>query len=128
MTADRLAHLSPGDRAAFATSARLFSCLVTESILRGLYFPLSDLEATGVCVVLNADVSAERPYESKDIFAIVPLYHVPVFKHDGADSRTREISLLDPFDMMPLVFEVDSDGAQPLESEVSFVVSVDIFC
>jgi hypothetical protein len=121
VTAVRLASLSPGDRAAFATSARLLSCLVTESILRALYFQIHGFEANGVCIVLSNDVSSKPPlqqYASKDIFAVIPLYHVPIFKHDGTDSRGKEIGLLDPLDMMPLVFEVDPNGNKPPETEV----------
>jgi hypothetical protein len=122
VTAVRLACLSPGDRAAFATSARLLSCLVTESILRALYLPIHGFEATGVCVILNSDVSSQppslQPYASKDIFAIIPLYHVPVFKHDGTDPRAKEIALLDPLDMMPWIFEVDPNRTEPPDTEV----------
>lgn len=122
VTAARLAGLSPGDRAAFATSARLLSCLVTESMLRALYLPIHGFEANGICIVLNNDVSSEppspQPYASKDIFALIPLYHVPVFKHDGTDSRAKEIGLLDPLDMMPLVFEVDPNGTGHNDTEV----------
>lgn len=122
VTAARLACLLPGDRAAFATTARLLSCLVTESILRALYFPIHGFEANGICVILNNDVSSEppalQPYVSKDIFAVIPLHHAPVFKHDGTDSRAKEIALLDPLDMMPVVFEVDPSGTRPPDTEV----------
>jgi hypothetical protein len=112
VTAIRLAHLAPGDRAAFATSARLLSCLVTESLLRALYFPVHGSEANGICVILTNGVSSKPPpqsYVSEDIFAVIPLYHIPILKHDGSDFRAKEIALLDPLDMMPLVFEVDPD-------------------
>lgn len=124
VSALRLAALNPGDRAAFATSARLVSCLVTESLLRALYLPIHGFESTGICVLLNSDVSSkppsEQPYESKDILAIFPLRHVPYFKHDGTDTRGKEIGLLDPLDMMPLCFEVevDIDGTKQPETEV----------
>ncbi|KAG5642423.1 hypothetical protein DXG03_002797 [Asterophora parasitica] len=117
ISATRLAGLNPQDRAVFATNARLISCLVTESLLRALYLPISGFEATGICVVLGNDVPSDlsRPYEAKDILAVVPLRHVPLFRHDGTDSRAKEISLLDPLDMLPIVFEVDLEGNQPVE-------------
>lgn len=122
VTADRLACLSPGDRAAFATSARLLSCLVTESILRALYLPIHGSEANGLCVILNNIASSEprplQPYVAQDIFAIIPLCHIPVFKDDDGDSRAKEIGLLDPLDMMPVVFEVDPDGTKAPVTEV----------
>jgi hypothetical protein len=47
-------------------------------------------------------------YCNTDILAVVPLCHIPVFKHDGQDNRAKEVGLLDPFDMMPLVLEMSS--------------------
>jgi len=125
ISALRLAGLNPGDRATFAVNARLISCLVTESLLRALYIPIHGFEATGICVLLGNNVSSEppsqRPYASKDILAIVPLRDVPIFRHDGTDARGKEIGLLDPLDMFPLVFEVDADGLEAREAEVSLV-------
>ncbi|KAJ6570145.1 hypothetical protein DFH09DRAFT_1154136 [Mycena vulgaris] len=107
--------LAPADRAAFGTAARLLSCLVTESLARGIYLKLGDgFDASGICVVLLADRS--RPaYTASDILAIIPLRHVPVFKHDGTDPRGQEVGLLDPMDMLPLVFEFATDASQPNE-------------
>lgn len=125
ISALRFADLNPGDRAIFAVNARLISCLVTESLLRALYLPIHGFEATGICVLLGNDVSSkppsQRPCTSKDIVAIVPLCHVPVFRHDGTDTRGKEIGLLDPLDMRPLVFEIDADGLGAGESEVYLV-------
>ncbi|RDB25516.1 Uncharacterized protein y4xN [Hypsizygus marmoreus] len=119
-SATRLSALHPGDRAVFASTARLISCLVTESLLRGLYLPIRGFEATGICVLLTSQVSSEVPqraYDAKDILAVVPLRHVPLFRHDGTDDRGKDISLLDPLDMMPLVFEVYPDGIESVEIE-----------
>ncbi|THU85116.1 hypothetical protein K435DRAFT_732522 [Dendrothele bispora CBS 962.96] len=110
------AHLEPSARAAFATSARLISCLVTESLVRALYYTFEGFEATGFAVLLAGDVSSKPPrtldeaYTSKDILGLVPLRYVPVFKHDGSDPRAKEIGLLDPLDMLALVFEVEENG------------------
>lgn len=92
----RFTDLNPSDRAEFATAARLFSCLVTESLVRAVYLPLiGGFEATGICVVLNGALSSLPPSdlacEPKDILAIIPLWHVPIFKHDGKDPRGPEI-------------------------------------
>jgi len=120
------AHLEPSARAAFATSARLISCLVTESLVRALYFTFEGFEATGVAVLLSGNVSSQPPksleeaYTSKDILCLVPLRYVPVFKHDGSDPRAKEIGLLDPLDMLALVFEVEEDGTQPTEVSLIF--------
>jgi hypothetical protein len=111
---DRLSALNPADRAAFATACRLFSCIVTESLVRALYIdlPPAGFEACGVAVILSGDKSAQpppaidSPYEQKDILAVLPLRHIPVFKHDGTDPRGPEIGLLDPMDMIPIVFQL----------------------
>ncbi|KAJ4474382.1 IucC family-domain-containing protein [Lentinula aciculospora] len=102
----------PSAKANFATTSRLLSCLVTESLSRALYLPLIGFEATGFCVLLSGKVSSQQPqpidvpYKLSDILAIVLLQHIPVFKYDGADPRGQEIGLLDPMDMVPLVLEI----------------------
>jgi hypothetical protein len=95
----------------------MLSCLVTESLARGIYLKLaSGLDATGICVVLLGDISSQPPpdiataYTPSNILAVIPLRHVPVFKHDGTDPRGKEIGLLDPMDMLPLVFEFSGDS------------------
>lgn len=120
-----LSSLPPSERAAFATTARLFSCLVTESLVRALYFPLAGFEATGVTIILSGSTSAKSPkecpvYASDDVLAVIPLRHAPVFKHDSSDPRAREIGLLDPLDMLPLVFEISGSNDGTLDPEVPF--------
>jgi len=106
----------------FAVNARIISCLVTESLLRALYIPIHGFEATGICVILNNGVSSkppsQQPCTSKDIVAVVPLRHLPIFRHDSTDTRRREIGLLEPLDMLPLVFEVDTNDLGVREAEV----------
>ncbi len=111
--ATTVAKATPVDRALFATTARLISCLVTESVVRALYYTLDGFEASGFAVVLcNATAPIDVNYGSNDILCVIPLQHVPVFKHDGTDPRGSEIGLLDPLDMLPLVFEpVEVTGA-----------------
>ncbi|KAF8593335.1 hypothetical protein BDV93DRAFT_612275 [Ceratobasidium sp. AG-I] len=118
VSAARLSALDPKERAVFATNARLISCLVTESLLRALYLPLSGFEVPGICVVLQNNVSAclpLGPYKSDDILAIVPLRQVPLLRHDSTGKRAKDISLLDPLDMMPIVFEIDLDSTSSAE-------------
>ncbi|THH16104.1 hypothetical protein EW146_g4489 [Bondarzewia mesenterica] len=125
-----LGSLPPAQRAAFATSARLLSCLVTESLVRALFIPFEGFEAVGVCVILSGSTSKKQPkecptYSSDDLFAIIPLRHIPVFKHDESDSRGHEIGLLDPLDMLPLVFEIDSFdsvGSTPEHADLSAAI------
>ncbi|KAI0043238.1 hypothetical protein FA95DRAFT_426185 [Auriscalpium vulgare] len=127
----RATDLPPHARASFATAARLLSCLVTESLLRALYVPLDSPGCVGVCVVLSGPASAKAPtaYTADDVLVLVPLRHVPVFKHDSdaTDARGRDIALLDPLDMLPLVLQVRQgrdalDRSEAREKLVSDVV------
>lgn len=100
--------LSSVERASFATAARLLSCLVTESLVRAIFIPLQWSDSVGIGVVLNVPVSNISAtdcisYSQGDILAIIVFKHVPVFKHDSSDPRGKEIGLLDPLDMAPLV-------------------------
>ncbi|KAJ7733429.1 IucC family-domain-containing protein [Mycena maculata] len=115
--------LDPADRAAFGVAARMLSCLVTESLARGIYLKLADgLDASGICVILLADISScaspdvSTAYTASNVLAIIPLRQVPIFKHDGTDPRGQEIGLLDPMDMLPLVFEFG--GNEPSEHAI----------
>ena len=107
--ATRLAHLAPPQRADFAVTSRLFSCLVTETLLRGLYFPLSDVShgATGFALILlhgPSTTSAFRAVDIQitDIFALIPLQGVPVLSCEEDGTTIKEITLLDPLDLVPL--------------------------
>ena len=106
--ATRLAHLAPPQRAEFAVASRLFSCLVTESLLRALYFPLSDVSATGFALILLHGPSAEAAefrasdIQLADVFALIPLQGIPILNYEEDETTIREISLLDPLDLVPL--------------------------
>jgi hypothetical protein len=107
--------LSSAERAAFATAARLLSCLVTESLVRAVFVPLPWSDGVGIAVVLNAPISNIpaldfKCYSEGDILAIVPLRHVPVLRNESNDPRGKEIGLLDPLDMFPLVFVTSGDS------------------
>ncbi|KAG6888932.1 hypothetical protein C0995_004945 [Termitomyces sp. Mi166 len=113
ISATRLAHLNPSDRAIFATNARLISCFVTESLLKALYIPIFGFKIAGVAVVLLGDFDAPpRSYESKDILAIVVLHHIPLL-HESTGASERKISLLDPLDMVPIIFEISHGFGGP---------------
>jgi len=83
---------SSEERAAFATTARLLSCLVTESLVRAIFVPCRWADCEG------------------DVLAIILLINVPVIKFDSNDPRGKEIGLLDPLDMFPLVLAASGDG------------------
>ncbi|KAG6884884.1 hypothetical protein C0993_007549 [Termitomyces sp. T159_Od127] len=114
ISATRLAHLTPSDRAIFATNARLISCLVTESLLKALYIPIVGFKINGIAVVLLGEFDAPpRPYQSKDILAIVALQDIPFLDKESEGSYERKIGLLDPLDMVPFIFEVSRGFSGP---------------
>ncbi|KIK10167.1 hypothetical protein K443DRAFT_141341 [Laccaria amethystina LaAM-08-1] len=97
---------SPLERALFATTARLISCLVTESLTRAYYLPLHLPNAPiGVAVLLAGNVFPDNTaFDAGDVIAVVALRHPPVFRGEVKSSRGREIGLLDPQDLHHLVF------------------------
>jgi hypothetical protein len=100
--ATRLAHLAPFQRAEFSVTSRLFSCLVTEFLLRAVYFPLPDVSATGFALILLRDPSEASAFRTADIqiadvFALIPLQGIPIL-----DCEDGSITLLDTLDMVPL--------------------------
>lgn len=114
--------LSSAERASFATTARLISCLVTESLVRAIFVPLQWSDCVGIGVALRAPVATISTHNSKqedDVLAIVLLRHVPILKIDSKGPRGKEIGLLDPLDMFPLVLVVSGDG-ESCEDEVCF--------
>ena len=105
--ATRLAHLGPAQRAEYAVASRLLSCLVTESRLRALYFPLSDVSAAGFALILLHGPSATSAFRATDIqmtdvFALIPLQGVPILNCEEDGAAINEISFLDPLDLVPL--------------------------
>jgi len=110
------------ERASFATTARLLSCLVTESLVRAIFIPLQWSDCVGIGVVLNAPISTIPTHNCKqeDVLAIVLLRHLPVLKADsesGDEPRAKEIGLLDPLDMSPSVLVISGNG-ESCEDEV----------
>ena len=115
---------SSTERASFATTARLLSCLVTESLVRAIFVPLQWSDCVGVGVVLKGPIATIPAHnKQEDILAIVLLTHAPVLKTDfesSGDPRGREIGLLDPLDMFPLMLVILKDG-ESSENEVWFI-------
>ena len=119
---------SSAERASFATTARLLSCLVTESLVRAVFVPLQWSDCVGIGVVLKAaTIPAHNCKREDDVLAIVLLRHVPVLKTDfdsvssdrehHGSGNVKEIGLLDPLDMFPLVLVISGDG-ESCEDEV----------
>jgi hypothetical protein len=105
---------SSAERAAFGTTARLLSCLVTESLVRAIFAPLQWSGCAGIGVIIKTPISTVPNHDGKyshgDVLAIVSLRHAPVFRTDSSDPRGKEIVLLDPLDMFPLVLVTSDDG------------------
>ena len=110
--------LPPSQHAAFAVISRLLSCLITERLLRGLYTAIPGLpEVSGVLVVLSTHLTLEkttidRALRPNDIFAIVPLRHPPVLNGTGGSEHGRSVSLVDPFDMFPEIYECPETSSE----------------
>ncbi|KAF7330281.1 hypothetical protein MVEN_02466000 [Mycena venus] len=98
--------LPPADRAVFGVAARMLSCLVTESLARGIYLKLGEsLDATGILCGSPRRHLLDSPARHLDC-----VYPRITF------SPGKEIGLLDPMDMLPTVFEFSNDaGRQPSE-------------
>lgn len=105
-------HLLPPQHATFAVISRLLSCMVTESLLRAYYIPLSGVaDASGFAVILSTHLISEHPIINRslrphDIFAIVPLQSPPAFGEATLSRHGRAIGLLDPLDMIPVFYEL----------------------
>ena len=116
---------SSTERASFATIARLLSTLVEESLVRAIFIPLQWPDSVGIGVVLKAPVSNIPAtdcisYSQRDILAITVFKHVPVFKHDSSDPRGKEVGLLDPLDMSPLILVMTTHKDSNENEEVLF--------
>ncbi|KAF9524860.1 IucC family-domain-containing protein [Crepidotus variabilis] len=101
--------LEPTDRAKFATTARLLSCLVTETLTPAFYQSVKgEDELAGFVLVLTANFfEGQGALKPADVLAIVPLHHPPVFGLSGHGPFGKAVGLLDPFDIIPFVFEYD---------------------
>ncbi|KXN81324.1 hypothetical protein AN958_05179 [Leucoagaricus sp. SymC.cos] len=104
--------LPPAQHATFAVISRLISCMVTESLLRAYYIPLLGVpDASGFAVILSTHLLSEQPIINRslrphDIFAIIPLQHLPPLSEAPASRHGQPIGLLDPLDMTPAFYEL----------------------
>jgi hypothetical protein len=118
--------LAYADRAAFAVTSRLLSCMITESLLPAHFVHIDSSKAVGACIVLSKQANAttillNKPYRPADVFAIVPLKTVPIFRSSDPHHSGQEIGLVDPLDMLPLVYEVrEEPSPNPALKVLSF--------
>jgi len=100
------AELKPAERAEFATSIRLLSCLVTESLVDALFYPLNGPALAGFTTIQIKALQGSAP-SPHNTLAIVPLLHTPILRK-GKDATPRSpaptIGLLDPLDAAPFIF------------------------
>jgi len=119
-----LSDLQPLERARFATIARLLSCLITESLVPAFYKPLESKDISGIAIALRSETLLDlKAFSADDILAIIPLHYPPVFKPDGHTPLGRAIGLLDPLDMMPIVFETGL-GYPIYDVSIEFLISL----
>lgn len=103
--------------AKFATTSRLIACLVSEALVKAVYVPCADEEASnikGLCLLLLPSKTSMAGLQ--DLLAVVPLAGVPIL--DGSsfmmhDIQCASISLVDGWDMLPHIY---SPTAKTLES------------
>lgn len=120
-----LSDLDPSKRAQFATTARLISCLVTESLVPAFYRPISHADAAGFAFVLTSN-SERLPCDWRVIdnfLCIIPLHHPPILKDDEQAPLGKKITLLDPMDMIPLVFTFGTNSGyevKPYDENICF--------
>ncbi|TFK75106.1 hypothetical protein BDN72DRAFT_558264 [Pluteus cervinus] len=114
--------LTPFEHASFAVVSRLLSCLVTEELLPAFYTPLCkpNPAVEGLLVILSTHILSEqtsisRALRSRDIFVVVPLRNAPVFKDTAVYPHGRSVGLVDPLDMLPVVYEATNRSAGDLE-------------
>jgi hypothetical protein len=111
------ADLSPTDRAAFAVTSRLIASIVTEGLLEAAYIPVRSNLCAGLCVVLSPSKRNEETFRVNDIFAFVPLHHAPVLKLEmELLMEGRQVWLLDPFDMIPSFYYLQSGSMNEVSS------------
>ena len=101
MSESAIANLNPKDRALFATSARLLSCLVTESLVDAHFYPHATSTIAGwATICLKASTG---PPSAPEPLAIIPLHHYPLIDQEMDSYGALKISLLDPLDMLPSI-------------------------
>ena len=68
---------------------------------------LPDIRPSGVMVVLTLQepILADS-LDPNDIFVVVPLQHHPVLKDDCLHTYGRRVGLVDPLDMLPVIYEL----------------------
>ncbi len=103
------ADLLPTDRASFAVTNRLLASIVTEGLLEAAYIPVHSTLCVGLCVVLSSSKRSEENFQVNDIFAVVPLHHVPILKSEVVPLLDgRQVWSLDPYDMIPAFYFLQS--------------------
>ncbi|PPR03669.1 hypothetical protein CVT24_007790 [Panaeolus cyanescens] len=111
------------NRAKFATTARLLSCLVTESLVQAFYRPIQWKGVSGVALVLSGDPSPkDSKISSESILAVVPLHHPPVLKDETPLTLGARIGLLDPLDMLGIVFQTTERIPEPMDEKHSKLI------
>lgn len=104
--------LNPNDRALFSCSARLLSCLVTESLVEARFYENAVYPGTGFAVIRVQDTRGRPRNVLSDVLAIVPLHHEPVVDARVCADGSRRIALLDPLDMSPAIFSADLEDTE----------------
>ncbi|KAI8337933.1 IucC family-domain-containing protein [Chlamydoabsidia padenii] len=101
--------------AKFATTSRLISCLVSESLVKAIYVPCHDMSnIKGLCLLLRPQRQTITGLQ--DLLAVIPLKGVPILDDTTflvQDIKCANVILVDGWDMLPHIY---SPTATPLQS------------
>ncbi|RCH99628.1 hypothetical protein CU097_013512 [Rhizopus azygosporus] len=106
--------------ASFATTSRLITCLVSESLVPVYFIPIKSIDdcdpSIGLCLLLRAtsteqEVETPKKVTIQDILTVVPLRGLPILnKQDVAvwnGVTCPRIELVDNLDMLPHIYSVE---------------------
>ncbi|KAI7869191.1 hypothetical protein BDF14DRAFT_1785851 [Spinellus fusiger] len=107
--------------AKFATTSRLISCLVMETLVAAYYIPCGD---TPVCLLVrpNCQVNLSVNLRLSDVLAVVPLRGLPILSTAPGSCITLKevqcprIELIDPMDMLPHIYSISMQETQTIST------------
>ncbi|KAL0083998.1 IucC family-domain-containing protein [Phycomyces blakesleeanus] len=113
--------------AKFATTSRLISCLVMETLVSAYYVPANTPQGTPICLLVRPNCSSTQETPStirlSDVLAVIPLRGVPILSTETGscavlnDIKCPRIDLIDPMDMLSHIYSIQ--GQEPSTLTIS---------
>jgi hypothetical protein len=110
--------------ASFATTSRLVTCLVSETLVPVFFVPVKSVDRNnqfiGLCLLLRPNTikqESELPTNiiASDILTVVPLRGLPILNNENValfnGIRCPQIDLVDFLDMLPHIYSVEASGS-----------------